>query len=109
MSAEMRVEPDVLIESARGVDTASAEVGRLVSGLCTSVTTGNPWGDDDPGTIFGTAYLALLGHALEVYESHVGGLGFARDGLITWAESVTSADEAGAYEYGSVRVALGGS
>ena len=59
-----------------------AALGRLVPTL----RQDNPWGADEPGTLFGASYNAVLGKAMQVLESHLGMLYAGADGLRVWAD-----------------------
>jgi hypothetical protein len=92
--AGFRIDPQVLASSGTSVGQCATDLAGAVQRLQATVTSSNPWGGDEPGTVFGMAYTAVLGHALEVYASHVEQLGFAAEGLSTWANTITEADSA---------------
>lgn len=96
MSAGFRVDPDDLRSASAGIGSCAERLADAVQRLQVTVTSGNPWGADEPGSVFGAAYGAVLGHALEVYASHVGQLGSAAERLGVWAGTVQDADAAAA-------------
>jgi hypothetical protein len=76
---------DQIATAATDVSTAAEDFGNGLDTLTATVTTDNPWGADGPGTVFGMAYTGLLGHALEVLESHWGLLAEGAVKLDTWS------------------------
>jgi hypothetical protein len=89
----MRVDPDRLGQSAVAVARSAEDFGTGLDGLETTVTTGNPWGQDEAGSLFGAAYVEVLSHAMEVLGSHCGQLVEAAEGLVTWAQQVWQAEQ----------------
>jgi hypothetical protein len=87
-----RVDPQLLGQAASVLDGCGRELASALQGLQAMVTADNPWGADEPGTVFGAAYAAVLGHALGVYASHVEQLGQAAGSLSTWAGTVVEVD-----------------
>jgi ABC-type transporter Mla subunit MlaD len=92
--AGFRIDPPTLAAAGQAVAGCAQELGQALQGLQATVTSGNPWGADEPGTLFGAAYTEALGHALQVYASHAEQLGYAAEGLATWARTVTETDQA---------------
>ncbi|MFF5072254.1 hypothetical protein ACFY2R_13880 [Micromonospora olivasterospora] len=88
----MHTEPEVLAGAAQAVAGAAVELEGELSALESTVTTDNPWGADEPGTLFGAAYTEVLSHALETYGSHVQLLLTAAEGLSDWAQQVVETD-----------------
>lgn len=87
-----RADPDVLAAAAQSVDRSVQSLASSLQGLQATVTSQNPWGADEPGTIFGMAYSVVLNHALETISSHVEMLADARDGLGVWANTLVEVD-----------------
>lgn len=92
MSGGFRVDPEQLAGAASGVGQCAQSLGMSLQGLQGTVGSANPWGADEPGTVFGMVYTEVLGHALEVYASHVDLLAGAAEGLATWAGTVAEVD-----------------
>lgn len=92
--AGFRIDPQALAGAGGSVASCAQELGQALQGLQASITSGNPWGADEPGSLFGAAYAEVLGHALEVYASHVQQLADAAEGLATWAGTVAETDQA---------------
>ena len=90
----MHTEPDVLADSAQAIAGAAVELEAGLSGLESTLTGDNPWGADEPGSVFGAAYGEVLSHALETYGSHVQLLLTAGVGLADWAQQVVETDRA---------------
>jgi hypothetical protein len=90
---EMRVDPDQLANSATALARSAEDFADGLDGLEATVSTENPWGGDEAGTLFGAAYVEVLGHAMEVLGSHIGQLVEAAEGLGTWAQQVWQAEQ----------------
>lgn len=86
------IDPDSLAGSAQALAGTADDVADGLDELQRTVTTDSPWGADEPGTIFGMAYTAVLGHAVEAYGTHVEQLVFAAEGLMQMAERMSAAD-----------------
>ncbi len=89
----MHTEPEVLAGAAQAVAGVAVELDDGLTDLTATVTTDNPWGADEPGTVFGAAYTEVLSHALETYGTHVQQLLTAAENLAGWAQQVVEADE----------------
>lgn len=96
----VQIDPELLRQVARQIDTAATAVGTELGRLQSTVTTDNPWGGDEPGTVFGMLYTGLLGHAFESMASHQEKLAEGAGRLAAWAavmqvteETITSAVE----------------
>ncbi|MER7458132.1 hypothetical protein [Micromonospora sp. NPDC126480] len=89
----MQTEPEVLAGAAQQIAGVAVELDDGLTALTATVTTDNPWGADEPGTVFGAAYTEVLSHALETYGSHVQQLLTAAENLAGWAREVVEADE----------------
>lgn len=87
-----RIDPQTLESAGAVVGDCSTQLASALQGLQATVTSGNPWGGDGPGTLFGAAYTEVLSHALGVYGSHVEQLAVAADSLAMWAAAVMSVD-----------------
>ncbi|MFR9774737.1 hypothetical protein ACL02O_01605 [Micromonospora sp. MS34] len=92
MTQPMHTEPEVLAGSAQTIAGVAVELESGLSTLEATVTTENPWGADEPGSVFGAAYTEVLSHALETYGSHVQLLISAAEGLADWAQQVVETD-----------------
>jgi hypothetical protein len=90
--AGISTDPDVLMNAAQGIAQAVQDLGTKLQDLNATVTTDNPWGADEPGTIFGTLYVGVLGHALESMSSHADKLAYAAEGLVAWAGQLEEAE-----------------
>lgn len=90
---EMKVDPDQLANSAVALGRTVEEFADGLDALEATITTESPWGADEAGTLFGAAYMEVLGHAMEVYGSHLGQLIEAAEGLGTWAQQVWQTEQ----------------
>lgn len=88
----IRIDPADLDSVSRSINGCAEQLMTGLQQLETTVTSRNPWGSDEPGTVFGMAYTALLGHALETLASHVQQLADAAQGLATWSSTTQRAD-----------------
>jgi hypothetical protein len=88
------VDPAQLAKSARALSVSADDMAAQLADLKATVTAGNPWGQDEQGSLFGLAYGEVLQQAIEVYDSHVDQLMYAAENLATWAEKfeLTEAD-----------------
>jgi hypothetical protein len=91
--AGISTDPDVLTAAAQGIGTAAEDMAGRLQGLSATVTTESPWGGDEPGTVFGTLYVAVLGHAMEAMSSHLDRLAYATSGLAGWAEQLAGTEQ----------------
>jgi hypothetical protein len=103
-----RINPDQLMDSARAMAACAEDLANQVNALQSTVTTGNPWGADEQGSMFGALYNAVLGHALEALGSHVDQLGEAAAGLATMANSTKEVDAGAAAHLQALHAKLGG-
>jgi hypothetical protein len=105
---DMAVTPDELSTAGNAIGGCAEDLGAGLQSLQATVTTDNPWGNDEPGSLFGMAYVAVLSHALEAIGSHVEQLVVAADGLTSWAASVAQTERDNADRFTALRSALGG-
>ena len=84
----MQTEPEVLAGAAQSIAGAAVELDDGLTSLTATVTSDNPWGADEPGTVFGAVYAQVLTHALDTYGSHV-------QQLLTAAENLAGVGSAG--------------
>ncbi|MCW3841695.1 hypothetical protein ONA70_16465 [Micromonospora yasonensis] len=92
MTQPMHTEPEVLAGAAQAIAGVAVELETGLGALEATVTSENPWGADEPGSVFGAAYTEVLSHALETYGSHVQLLISAAEGLADWAQQVVETD-----------------
>ncbi|MDG4825401.1 WXG100 family type VII secretion target [Asanoa sp. WMMD1127] len=90
MSDGIRVDITTLRAAATALGATGQQLATEVSALANTVDgSGNPWGTDEAGSLFGAAYVEVLTHALDVYQSMA-------DQLLEAAENLDHG--AGAYE-----------
>jgi hypothetical protein len=104
----MLIDPDQLANAGTAIGQCTEQLGTSLDSLQATVTTDNPWGSDEPGSIFGMAYVEVLGRALQVYGSHVQQLGMAAQGLYDWADSITQTEDGNARQFTALHDRLGG-
>lgn len=90
---EMKIDPDQLASSATSIAHSSESFADGLDGLEATVSTGNPWGGDEAGSLFGLAYVEVLNHAMDVLGSHLGLLVEAAEGLGTMAQQTWQAEQ----------------
>jgi hypothetical protein len=81
---------------ALAVGEATDEFGTRLQKLQATVTTNNPWGRDEPGTVFGTIYSAVLGRAMQTYGSHRRLLASGAAKLADWAANSRAVEDVNA-------------
>jgi hypothetical protein len=81
------VEPDRLAAAAQGLQGVGESLYSAITDVATTLTSASPWGGDDAGTVFGMAYGALLGHALEAMQSHVEKVFVSAQGVMSMAQA----------------------
>jgi hypothetical protein len=82
----IQVDPAALAQGGQGIASAAQDFANGLTDLQSTVTTENPWGSDEAGSIFGTLYVAVLGHALDSMGSHLDTLAQGAEGLVGWAQ-----------------------
>ena len=97
-SVRVRIDPDAI---AAAGSTLAAVAQRMADNVAVLEATvagpGNPWGDDESGTVFAVAYQAVLGHALGALGAGVEQVGSAALALTVQARAIAAVDaEAGA-------------
>lgn len=92
--AGISTDPDVLTGAAQGIGAAAEDLANRLQALSSTVTTEDPWGGDEPGTVFGTLYVAVLGHAMQAMATHLDRLAYATSGLAGWAEQLAGTEQA---------------
>lgn len=87
------VEPESLTTSAQNLQTVAESLNSAVTDVSTTLGANSPWGGDDAGTLFGMAYVALLGHALEAMQSHVEKVFVSAQGVMSMAQTYGEAEQ----------------
>jgi hypothetical protein len=96
------------MDGAQALADCAGSLGEGLSDLQATVTTGNPWGSDGPGTMFGAIYLDILGHAIDTFASHADLLVMAAQNLAYSAEQLVEADGDSARTFTGMSDRLGG-
>jgi uncharacterized protein YukE len=93
----IEVDVDALHAAAASLAATGQQLGQAVSGLESTVNgSGNPWGADEPGSLFGAVYVEVLTHALDVYRSMADQLTEAAENLDLSADAHEATDIANA-------------
>jgi hypothetical protein len=90
---QMHIDPAMLGMAGTTIGQCAETMAGSLESLQATVTTDNPWGSDEPGSLFGMAYVAVLTHAIEVYASRVDQLLVAADGLTAWSASIDQTEQ----------------
>ncbi|WP_422738021.1 WXG100 family type VII secretion target [Micromonospora sp. WMMD729] len=97
MSDGIEVDVDALHAAAASLGATGQQLGAAVDGLESTVTgSGNPWGSDEAGSLFGAVYVEVLTHALDVYRSMADQLTEAAENLDLSADAHEATDLANA-------------
>ncbi|GAA1597877.1 hypothetical protein [Actinoplanes couchii] len=97
MSEQLKVDPDAVAESGRTLAGIAQRMADDVAVLEATVHgPGNPWGEDESGSLFAVAYQQVLGHALQALGSYVQEVGEAAVTLTETARAVAATDDAAA-------------
>lgn len=97
MTGGIEVDVAALRSAAQTIGGGGERLGAQVQQLQVTFNgAGNPWGGDEPGTVFGMAYVEVVQHALDVYASMAEQLLDVADGLATSADNheLTDSDNA---------------
>jgi hypothetical protein len=82
----MTVTPETMQQDGQSLTQVAQEMASGLTGLQSTVQgDGNPWGSDEQGSLFGTAYQLVLGTAFEAITSHVEQVGYAGQALVAQA------------------------
>lgn len=95
-SGQVDIRPESLQAAAQSLATIAEQMADDVTRLQTAVTSNNPWGGDETGTLFAGIYNAVLGHTLEALASYVEQTGYAAAGLAQNAQEAAAADQSAA-------------
>jgi hypothetical protein len=93
---QIDIRPESLQGAGRTLAQVAGQMADDVTHLQTAVTSGNPWGGDETGTVFAGVYNAVLGHALEALASYVEQTGYAAAALVQLAQDAVETDASAA-------------
>jgi len=109
VSGIIDINPESLAQAGSTLASLAEQMATDVQQLQSAVTgSGNPWGNDEPGTLFAGIYTAVLGHALEPLTSYVEQVGYAAAGLAQQARAHVQTDKAAAARIEDAGSGLGG-
>jgi hypothetical protein len=103
----MRVDPADLESVGRAIGRCADDLMTGLQQLERTVTSNSPWGADEPGSLFGMAYTEVLGHAMDVYGSHVQQLADAAQRLSAWATTTAQVDAGNAQVFDAIQAQVG--
>lgn len=97
MAGLLDVNPEALWRAGADLGAQAEQMGSELAGWQSTVTgSGNPWGGDEQGSLFGQLYTAVLGTALETLSSYVDQVGYAGFALMQHARADVQTDNAAA-------------
>lgn len=85
MADGFEVSPQTLTAASSALTTPLSDLRQKVTDISSTTTSGNPWGADEPGSIFGGLYTAVVNHAIETVGSHADLVQYAQENLRGWA------------------------
>jgi hypothetical protein len=95
-SGQINIRPESLQAAGQTLAQVAAQMADDVTHLQAAVTSGNPWGGDETGTLFSGIYNAVLGHALDSLSSYVEQTGYAAAALVQQAREAVETDASAA-------------
>ena len=96
-SGQNDIRPESLQAAAAGLArTAQGMADGLTDLQATINGAGNPWGNDETGTLFSAIYTQTLTSGLDALGSYVEQVGYAAAGLLRQAQELVSSDETSA-------------
>ena len=82
----MTVTPETMAQDGQSLIQVAQDMSTGLSGLQSTVQgDGNPWGSDEQGSLFGSAYQLVLGNAFTAIASHVDQVSYAGQALVAQA------------------------
>jgi hypothetical protein len=96
-AGQIDIRPESLATAGQTLAHLAEEMAGAVTQLESAVTgSGNPWGNDETGTLFSGIYNAVLGHTLESLGTYVEQVGYAAAALARQAQETAAADSTAA-------------
>jgi hypothetical protein len=92
----IEIRPESLQAAGSSLARTAGEMADAVTHLQAAVTSNNPWGGDETGTMFAGIYNLVLGHTLDALGSYVDQVGYAGAALVQQAQEVVDTDVAAA-------------
>ncbi len=91
---EFSIEPDTLRAASQRMERCAEHLGNSVHTLSGAITgSSSPWGSDDTGTVFGTAYSEATDVGLQALAHLTGGLQGLAEALAKVGDAIQSTDE----------------
>jgi hypothetical protein len=105
---EMDVSPDRIRKAGSGIRTSAQQLKADWEAFQTELSSfGEPWGNDDLGSLIGGCYQAILEVAAECYADNLAEIDGHAEGVQTMAATFYAAEDNSAIEVNRVRDALG--
>jgi PE family len=105
----IRVTPSLLEAAGADLDALAGRLGSLLAAFSAELAAfGRPWGQDDIGTLIGTAHDEVSSYAFECYQSAVEEVAAAGEDLAVMARGYRAADEATGRAIDDLRAGLDG-
>jgi hypothetical protein len=105
---EMDVSPDRIRKAGSGIRTSAQQLqGGWEAFQAELASFGQPWGNDDLGSLIGACYQAILEVAAECYAENIAEIDGHAEGVQTMAANFFSAEDNSVVEVNRVRDILG--
>jgi hypothetical protein len=104
----LNVQPDLIRRSGGGIRSAAQRLRAELEAFQGELAGfGEPWGDDDIGSLIGGCYQAVYEVAMECYTDNIGEMENEADGVNTMAATYYQAESSTEVEVNKVRDILG--
>jgi hypothetical protein len=102
------VDPDGIGESGAGIGSAADQAKSHIHALQSDLAQyGEPWGNDDVGSLIGMCYDVIAGLAMDSYQTNIDGLARFAEGVKSMADSYRQAEDANTAGFGRIHDMLG--
>lgn len=104
----LNVQPDLIRRSGGGIRNAAQQLRSELEAFQSQLAAfGEPWGDDDLGSLIGGCYQAVYEVAMETYGENIAEMEGEADGVNTMAATYYQAEDNSEIEVNRVRDILG--
>jgi hypothetical protein len=108
MADDLTVDPKQMRTSASGIHSSASDLKSKVAALQQKLAGhGEPWGNDDVGSIIGMLYQGASELVFDCYDDNIGGLEDHAEGVHAMAAEYFGAEDASDVEVNKVRDVLG--
>jgi hypothetical protein len=108
MPGELQVDPEDIHRAGAGIATSAQALQAKVQSFQSELQGfGEPWGNDDIGSLIGMCYQAIYEAAMECFGANIGELLGDAEGVKSMAATYREAEDTSAIEVNRVRDILG--